>query len=696
MKKAQSSSLSRKSKVVAIIQARMGSTRLPGKVLMDIAGHPMLWHVVKRTEAATCIDSVVVATSTGKSDDEIENFCKENKITCFRGSETDVLDRYYQAALKNQADVVFRITSDCPLVDPQVLDTIAERYFESSCDYASNTIRYTYPEGLDAELFSMAALTQAHQEAKEKSDREHVTPFIKNSRHFKKVSVENSDDYSQDNYHWSVDRKSDLEFVQNVFNSIKNHSNFGFNEVLKLIKKKPKLRLINGGQVINEGYYKSLYEGARSGSASKISIKKSQAWFARSQKVIPLASQTFSKSYLQYVQGVSPLFLQKGKGYRVTDVDGNEFIDYVQGLLPNILGYCEPNVTKAAKIQLDEGHSFSLPHPLEVELAERLVSLIPCAEMVRFGKNGTDVTSAAIRVSRAFTGRERVAVCGYHGWQDWYIGSTTRNLGVPKAVQGLTHTFPYNDVAGLEKVLSEHKGEFAAVIMEPMNFVEPQPGYLEAVKATAKKHGAVFVFDEICSGFMFGLGGLQKAFGVIPDLACFGKAMGNGFPISCIVGKKEIMNLFEEIFYSGTFGGEAQSMAASLKVLEILESTDALKIMEYQGRVLQDGFNALAKEAGLGDRFQAVGRPQWSLLKFKDAAGKDSLLERSLFQQEAIKRGILMLATHNMTAAHDSVSTEMTLKAYASVFKTLSQWLSDTKPEKYLEGEMIRPVFRVR
>jgi glutamate-1-semialdehyde aminotransferase len=425
-------------------------------------------------------------------------------------------------------------------------------------------------------------------------------------------------------------------------------------------------------------------------------LTRSRELLARSRRVIPGCAQTFSKGASQHVRGVAPMFLQRGKGACVWDVDGNEYVDYIQGLLPNILGYAHEGVNAAAAAQLAQGHSFSLPHPLEVELAERLTRLIPCAEMVRFGKNGSDATAGAVRVARAFTGRERVACCGYHGWQDWYIGSTTRNSGVPEAVRGLTHPFPYNDPGGLDQVLNAHPNEFAAVIMEPVNFVEPKPGYLQRVWDIAHRHGALLIFDEICSGFHFGLGGAEKLYGVTPDLACFGKAMGNGFPIACIVGRSDVMSVFEEVFVSFTFAGEVASMAAAMKVLDILEQTDALAAMEANGRRLQDGFNALAQQAGLSPRLECVGRPTWSLLKFRDARGQDSLLERSLFVQEAVKRGILLLVTHNMTAAHDAPVIEQTLEAYSAVFKTLADWLSDPQPARFLEGDMIQPVFRVR
>jgi glutamate-1-semialdehyde 2,1-aminomutase/spore coat polysaccharide biosynthesis protein SpsF len=680
--------------IAAIVQARMLSTRLPGKVLAEIEGRPMLWHVVHRVRSSRLIQQVLVATSDNPADDSIARFCEQKGIACCRGSEIDVLDRYYKAARAYSADVVVRITADCPLIDPAVVDKVVRRFLDGGYDYVSNVLRYSYPDGLDVEVFSFAALEQAWRQAAKDSEREHVTPFLRGGK-FCIANVENDVQLAEP-LRWTVDEPSDLNFVRRIFSVFRGKENFGMEDVLEYLSMNPTVQELNSSVTANQGYLRSLYDEARAGAAPKRSLEKSQSWFKRSQQVIPGCSQTFSKGSTQYVEGVAPLFLERGKGCRVWDVDGNEYIDFVQGLLPNLLGYAHDGVNTAVSRQLSEGHSFSLPHPLEVQLAERLTRLIPCAEMVRFGKNGSDVTSGAVRAARAFTHRDHIACCGYHGWQDWYIGSTTRNAGVPEAVRALTHTFPYNDIVALEKLLQEHKGQFAAIIMEPVNFTEPAAGYLQHVKELAHRHGALLIFDEICSGFHFGLGGAQKRYNVIPDMACFGKAMGNGFPIACVVGRADVMKTFEEIFFSFTFGGEVASMAAAMAVLDVLETTDALARMEAHGKSLQDGFNTLAKLAGLSERLVCVGRPTWSLIKFRDINGKDSLMLRSLVSQELIKRGILSLATHNLTAAHDHVAVQQTLEAYAAVFKTVAGWLQEYDPASFLEGTMIQPVFRVR
>ena len=297
----------------------------------------------------------------------------------------------------------------------------------------------------------------------------------------------------------------------------------------------------------------------------------------RAEKSIPVGSQTFSKSKTQYPLGISPLYADRAKGAEIWDVDGNRYIDLVSALASVTLGYGDKGLEKAVKKQLKKGVSMSLPGILEAEVAELIVELVPSAEMVRFGKNGTDATSAAIRLARAYTGRDHIVVCGYHGWQDWFIGSTTRNKGVPDSVSALTHKFEYNNIASLKKVLFEFEGKIAAVIMEPMNVTYPESGFLESVQQEVSAAGAVLIFDETITGFRFGKGGAQELFGVTPDLSTFGKGMANGFPLSAVVGRRDIMMEMEQIFFSGTFGGELLSLASAKYTLSSMVKKDFTK-----------------------------------------------------------------------------------------------------------------------
>ena len=417
---------------------------------------------------------------------------------------------------------------------------------------------------------------------------------------------------------------------------------------------------------------------------------------ARAEKSIPLGSQTFSKSRLCFPYGAAPLFIERGNGADVWDVDENKYIDFAGGLLAISLGYCDPDVNAAVTEQLNKGSIFSLPHRLETEVAEKLIELIPCAEMVRFGKNGTDATSACIRLARAITGREHVAVCGYHGWQDWYIGSTTRHLGVPECVRELTHKFEYNNLNSLTQIFTEHPDQIAAVILEPMNVAWPEPDFLPGLRKLCDAHGALLIFDETITGFRYHLGGAQTLFGVTPDLAAFGKGMANGFPISAVVGKREYMCRMEDIFFSGTFGGDAIALAAANAVIDKMRKLDVPARLAERGQRLLDGLNALLKEINAPDWLGTAGHPSWSFLTIADSPSHSLWLLKSYLIQELCKRGILTLGSHNLNLAHTTEHIDFLLKTYAEILPTLIKLDLAGKIEDSLDGEPIQPVFKVR
>ncbi len=424
--------------------------------------------------------------------------------------------------------------------------------------------------------------------------------------------------------------------------------------------------------------------------------RQSELLLERALKTIPLGSQTFSKSKTQYPLGVSPYFITRGQGCRVWDADGNEYIDFVSSLAAITLGYNDPDITAAVRAQLDDGVIFSLPHPLEVEVAERLVAMVPCAEMVRFGKNGSDATAGAIRLARAYSGRERVAVCGYHGWQDWYIGSTARHRGVPQCVRELTHNFAYNDLPALETLLKSHPGEFAAVIIEPMNVVAPAPDYLAGVLELAHRHGALLVFDETVTGFRLANGGAQEYFGVTPDLATFGKGLANGYPVSAVVGRADIMKLMEEIFFSFTFGGETLSLAAAAATLDKLQREPVTATLAQRGEQLRAGVVELIERHALGEWLSFSGHPSWTFLVIKDAPGCTMWEAKTLLIQELLARGILWLGSHNLNYAHDEADIAKLLDAYDATFPLLRRAIETGRPGDFLRCATLQPLFKVR
>jgi glutamate-1-semialdehyde 2,1-aminomutase len=423
---------------------------------------------------------------------------------------------------------------------------------------------------------------------------------------------------------------------------------------------------------------------------------RSEDMLARAERSIPLGSQTFSKSKTQFPYGVSPYFIERGEGARVWDIDGNEYIDFINALAAVTLGYKDPDVDGAVKEQMDKGVIFSLPHPIEVEVAEKIIEMVPCAEKVRYGKNASDATAGAVRVARAFTGRDHVLVCGYHGWQDWYIGSTPRNLGVPKATQALTHTFPYDDIPAFEKALNEHKGEVAAVILEPMNVFFPADDYLAKVKELTHKHGALLIFDETVTGFRLAKGGAQEYFGVTPDLATFGKGLANGYPLAAVVGRADVMNVMEDIFFSFTFGGEALSLAAALATMKKLQREAVLETIFERGSVFEKALKEKVSHYGLGDVLHVTGHPSWILLQIKDHEKFDNFTIRTFMMQEMMRQGILTLGTHMLSYAHTDDDIQALINAYDHFLSRLKEGLEQGTLKELLDCEPLKPLFKVR
>jgi glutamate-1-semialdehyde aminotransferase len=420
-------------------------------------------------------------------------------------------------------------------------------------------------------------------------------------------------------------------------------------------------------------------------------IEKSNAIWNRSVGLIPGGTQTLAKGPGQWTEGVAPKYLARGKGARVWDVDGNEYIDLVMGVGPISLGYCYPAVDEAIKKQLQSGITFSLMHPLEVEVAELVRDTIPGAESVRFSKTGCDATTAAVRLARAFTKRERVLCCGYHGWHDWYISVTDRNAGIPEATKDQVFTFKYNDLASVEEALDD---SVACVILEPTVFEAPQRGFLEGLRALCDKKGALLVFDEMWTGFRVALGGAQERWGVRADLACFSKAIANGMPISVVSGRRDVMALCEkDVFFFTTFGGEALSLAATQATIGELAKHDVPAFLQKQGRKLREGYTAAATKAGIGASTKCFGYEARTIMTFADDRSTP-LAMKTFVQQEMLARGVLWGGFHNVSFSHGDTEVDHVLGAYGEVLPLLSQALEERAVEKRLRGKLLEPVFR--
>ncbi|GMR25229.1 MAG: glutamate-1-semialdehyde 2,1-aminomutase [Ignavibacteria bacterium] len=420
------------------------------------------------------------------------------------------------------------------------------------------------------------------------------------------------------------------------------------------------------------------------------SIDKSDELYKIALNLIPATTQTLAKGPQQNVKGIAPKYLTKGKGSHVWDVDDNEYIDFNMGIGPLSLGYAYPKVDNAIKKQLEDGITFSLMHPLEVEVAKLIHEVIPNAESVRYSKTGADVTSAAIRVARAYTGREKVLCCGYHGWHDWYISVTDKNQGIPKAINDLTFTINYNDIQSVKDSIDS---DIAAIILEPFVFEPPKDNFLHELRKLCDDNGILLIFDEMWTGFRIALGGAQEYFGVKADMATFSKAVANGMPLSILTGRKEVMKVLDEdVFFYTTFGGEALSLAAAKATIEELRDKNVPAYLAAQGKKLKDGYNQTVNDLGM-DFTKCIGYECRSLITF-DAKAGNPLEIKALVQQEMIKRGILWGGFHNMSFSHTDADVEYTLKVYREVLPILKKAVDEDNVKGYLKGEPLAPVFR--
>jgi len=431
-------------------------------------------------------------------------------------------------------------------------------------------------------------------------------------------------------------------------------------------------------------------EVSDSGSRYQKSISHLEA----AERRIPLGAQTVSKSRLTLTPGLAPLFGNLAVGCRIWDIDGNEYVDLINSLAAVTLGYSDPEINEAVIAQVPRGTGISLSHPIELEVAEKICSLVPSAEMVRFGKNGSDATSAAIRVARAYTGRDNVIVCGYHGWHDWYIGTTPRGLGVPKNVTDLADPVPYNDLAAVEELLKATPT--AAMILEPMNTTWPEPGYLEGLRNLCDKYGSLLIFDETITGFRFAKGGAQEYFGVLPDLSTFGKGLANGYPLSAVTGKKKYMMMLERVFFSGTFGGELLSLTAANVVLDRVMNTDVISKISNIGKSINERVEPLIESSGLSEFLKLQGHPSWEFLLWDEKLGDQVDSLKALFMQEMSKSGVLMLATHNVSVALDNSALDTITHAYKEALPLVSSAISNGTTDGLLEIDSVQKRLSVR
>ena len=672
-------------RIIALVQARMGSTRLPGKVLKSIDGKPMIELLLTRLSQSKLIDSILVASSEDDSNDKLQSVVESLGYICARGSENDVLKRYYEIAKLEKATAIVRITGDCPLIDATLVDDCIENFCNANVDYLSNGEPLSFPDGLDVEVMSFSALKRANDEAVSEYDREHVTPYIKKNNSFKKNTISYFEDLSGER--WSVDEPEDLIVVTNIFEHFTPNIFFSWIDILKLKQHKPHLFLLNNKIKNNEG--------ASMGNGQKL--------YKRAKRVIPGGTMLLSKRPEMFLPEKWPAYFSKSKGCKVWDLDGKEYTDMsIMGIGTNILGYGQPEVDAAVMKTVKDGNMSTLNCPEEVYLAEKLIDIHPWSDMVRFARSGGEINSIAIRIARASSGKDKIAICGYHGWHDWYLSSNLNNdrsldghllpglepKGVPRGLTGTVLPFSYNNIEQLEQIIKDNNNEIAAIKMEVSRTQEPSDGYLQKVRDLATENDIILIFDECTSGFRETFGGIHKKFNVEPDMAVFAKALGNGYAISACIGKQEFMQAAQQSFISSTFWTERIGPSAALKTLEVMQREKSWDKISKIGSDISNQWQSLANKHNL--EIQTWGLPALSGFSFKSI---NALKYKTLITQEMLKNGFLASNSVYVCTEHSPKIISSYFEALSPLFALISECEDGVDIDTLLEGPVCHSGF---
>lgn len=667
---------------IALIQARMGSSRLPGKVLRPIAGTPMINWVLTRAGRARSLDRVVLATSDHVRDDHLVAHVQGLGVAVERGSETDVLARFAAAALAQGAGVVVRITADCPLIDPDLIDAVVALRAQTGADYASNADPATFPDGLDVEVFTAEALAQAARLATEAFDREHVTPFLRRDP-FRRATLTHDTDLSA--LRWTVDEADDLAVVDQLASAL-GRDDFSWSEALAMWQDRSADFSDNTGIARNEG--------ASMGNGQKL--------WKRAKQLIPGGSMLLSKRAEMFLPNQWPAYFSRAHGCTVWDMDGRALTDMsLMGIGTNTLGYAHPEVDAAVRAVIDAGNMSTLNAPEEVWLAEKLIEIAPFADMVRFTRSGGEANAVAIRIARAASGCDGVAVCGYHGWHDWYLSANLGSddslaghllpgldpAGVPKALRGVVHPFNYNDFAALEAIVA--RGDIGVIKMEVLRNAEPADGFLQKVRDLATRNNIVLVFDECTSGFRETYGGLYLKYAIEPDMVVFGKTLGNGYAINAVVGSRDVMEAAQTTFISSTFWTERIGSAAALKTLEVMAREESWAQITATGRDIRTAWQQLADHHRLS--ITNAGLPALATFGF---VSNHALAYKTLMTQEMLKAGWLAGTGTYACLAHTPEIIERYTQALDPVFALIAQCEDGRDVMTLLDGPICHAGFQ--
>ena len=671
-----------KIKYTVIIQARLGSTRFPHKMVKKIGNQTIIEILITRLKQSRLINNIILATTKKKHDNKLDLLARKNKIRVFRGSEDNVLERFYKASKSIESDYLIRICGDCPLLDSTIIDKLIKINNKKKFDYLSNINPPSFPDGFDVEIFSKKILKEAYLKAKSKYDKEHVTPYIIRKAK-SKFNLKNSKDFS--NLRLTIDEEKDFLVINKIINKI-NKKNFGLSDIIKLKKQKPEIFKINQDLKRNEGSI----------------LNKGQKLWSRAKNIIPGGNMLLSKRPEMFLPGKWPTYFTKADGCYVWDLENKKYLDFsTMSVGTNILGYANKNINSEIIRTVKRSNMSSLNAPEEVYLAEKLIDMHPQFDMVRYAKTGGEANAIAIRIARAASGKDNIAICGYHGWHDWYLAANIKNnknlnthllpglspAGVPKKLKNTTFPFEYNDIKTLKKLVKKEK--IGIIKLEVFRNIKPKRNFLREVRDIANKNNIILIFDECTSGFRETFGALHKKYKIYPDICILGKAIANGYPLTVIMGKRKIMQHAQNTFISSTFWTDKIGFVAGLKTLKEMEKNKSWITISKTGKIIKKQWMRIAKKNKINlSIFGLDALPAFSI------KSKNWIKYKTYISQEMLKNNILASNLVFVSISHHQKEIKRYIKNLDNIFKKIKQFEDGLNIDNYLSSPTCHTGFK--
>ncbi len=661
-------------KFLIILQARQNSIRFPNKVLQTISGVPLIIFLLRRLKKVKKADQIITAIPKNNENKFLKKILQKYEFKYFEGSEKNVLKRFYQCAKKFNAKNVIRITADCPFSDPKIIDEFIEIFIEKKVDYLSNGNPPTYPDGFDIEIFTFDALKKSFLKSKKPFDQEHVTPYMKKSNFFLKYNVTNKVDLSD--IRLTIDYAEDLIVIRKILSHFKNKKSCHLNDIVRVLKNNKKIM------------YKNQFYIRNSGSKNS----ENQKNWERAKTIIPGGNMLISKRPELFLPLGWPTYFEKAKGIKIWS-ERKIYHDFCSmGVGTNLLGYGNVKVDNAVKKIIQNGNMSTLNSHEDIILAEKLLDMHEWADMAKFARSGGEANAIAIRIARIASGKDKVAICGYHGWHDWYLAanlSSTKNLnnhliknlnprGVPSNLKNTVFPFQYNDISSLKKIIREH--DIGTIKMEVKREEDPKNNFLQEVRKIANKKNIILIFDECTSGFRQSFGGLHKFYKINPDMAMFGKALGNGYAITAVIGKRSIMENASTNFISSTMWTERIGTSAAIECLSVMKSLKSWKKISKTGIWLKKQWKKMANLHQL--KIDVKGLDSIPNFIFKS---QNHNLYKTLITQELLKKNILATNKIFISVLHNRKNLQIYLNELEKVFSLISRIENGDNIRKYLK-----------